>query len=298
LISGIVSDIRAEAQKKYLDFSVKTDPLLPVVLRGDSAKIREILLNLLTNAVKYTQKGCVKFTVARENDDKPEMCTLVFTVEDTGIGIKDEDKARLFQDFTRLDIDKNHNIPGTGLGLAIASSYSRAMGGSIRLESVYGKGSRFTFTLEQQVVHNAAPGNAPPSGSGNVNLEGVRVLVVDDVSTNLKVATGMVKALKATTEGASSADEALRKIVSGAKTQGGACPYDIILMDHMMPGKDGIEALSEIRAAGFTKVPVIALTANAISGMKEMFLASGFNDYLSKPINFAALQNVLRKWAR
>ncbi|MDR0910231.1 MAG: response regulator [Spirochaetaceae bacterium] len=304
LLNNTGDIIRNRADEKSLAFNIRADSTLPAKLRGDSNKIMQILLNILGNAVKYTEKGHVFMQVSGKmtgNDSSvaPQIM-LQFKVEDTGIGIKAEDMNNLFKDFTRLDIEKNKNVAGTGLGLVIASSFAQAMGGSIGVESVYGKGTSFTIKLIQTVTDESPIGSVVIGRGGrraenydeladtHLSAPDAFVLVVDDVETNIKVAKGMIEVFDIHTDTASSANEAIQKVQQKS--------YDLVFMDQMMPEKDGIEATEEIRAMGFTHIPIIALTANAIEGTKDLLLSKGFNDYISKPIDFARLNAVLTKW--
>ncbi|MDR0910229.1 MAG: response regulator [Spirochaetaceae bacterium] len=413
LINDIVSSVRSQITEKSLVFVVDVQPDLPCKLIGDVVRVRQIVSNLLSNAVKYTNKGHISLAVFDSAvDDRVE---LEFVVADTGIGIKDEDRKKLFKEFTRLDAVKNQGVTGTGLGLAIANRLAQAMDGGINVESVYGKGSVFTATIMQKVadarpagmvaepekyhvliasknrirldsatpclsqmhipfklagtkaaiedalqtsskankpfthvflsrslydenieiISRLAPhaeltvivdhGDIMPRGIKTVErplysipvaniLNGVinpglyggdeekigisftapsaRVLIVDDITTNLRVAVGFVSAYGIEIDTASSGEAAVSKILHSAED---GKPFDLILMDHMMPGMDGIEATGKIREFNKT-VPIIALTANAMAGMKEMFLKKGFNDYLSKPINLSQLNQIMEQW--
>jgi signal transduction histidine kinase/ActR/RegA family two-component response regulator len=289
LIDEIGEAVKAIISSTNLQFIVELDARIPESLKGDALRIKQILLNLLGNSLKYTQHGFVKLSasLASPAGEAPVLC---FKVIDSGIGIRVEDQARLFQDFTRVDIEKNRSIPGTGLGLAICASYCKAMGGTISVESVYGHGSVFIIELPQEAADSPFPG--PAEGNKlepSFSAPKARILIVDDMRTNLKVAEAMVGLFKAQIDTVRSGNEALEKIRTSP-------PYDLILLDHMMPEKDGIETAREIRALGLKDLPIIALTANAVSGMREMFIESGFNGYLSKPIVFKELESVLSAW--
>jgi signal transduction histidine kinase/CheY-like chemotaxis protein len=297
LLSSVLYDtvtiIRVKLAEKPLRFSVKIRGKIPDKLEGDAVRVRQVLLNLLSNALKYTHRGSITLGVAGEV--RGETVRLVFVVRDTGIGIRPEDIGRLFGKFSQVDTHKNRGIEGTGLGLAISRSLCRAMGGDITVESEYGAGSVFTASFTQKIL-DPAPLNAafaaprPVVGEKTGALftaPGARVLVVDDISANLEVAAGLLSPYRMRVEVSTSGTQA----VASAKERA----YDIIFMDHMMPGMDGIEAASAIRAFNKT-VPIIALTANAVSGMKELFLEKGFNDFLSKPIEIAKLDALVAKW--
>ncbi|MDR1936112.1 MAG: response regulator, partial [Candidatus Accumulibacter sp.] len=298
LFSDLLSVVRAYIGEKHLQLTVEIAPDIPAGLVGDQARIRQILLNMLSNAVKYTPQGGVRFCAAcrsREGD----AATLEFQVEDSGVGIREEDLPYLFNDFVRLDESANRHIAGTGLGLSIARSLSRGMGGDIVVKSVYGKGSTFTITLVQQ-VEDWTPIGAMESWQGQSEEEeeeeerfiapACRVLIVDDVSFNLVVAKGLLALFQLDITTCQSGQEAIEL------TQ--RQHFDLIFMDHMMPEMDGIEATKRLRGmAGWqATAPIVALTANAVAGMKELFLKNGFDDFLSKPIEIAQLYEIMDKW--
>ncbi|MDR2434219.1 MAG: response regulator [Treponema sp.] len=409
LVNDVINIIRIRLGEKPLRFTTMIDGKLPAKLFGDETRVRQILLNLLTNAVKYTNKGSITFSVRGKEAETPQGFTLCFEVKDTGIGIKAEDMDKLFGNFMQFDSKRNRGVEGTGLGLAISRNLCRLMGGSLTAESVYGEGSVFTaeipqrvldgrpfapvedaehknclifegrksfalsitYTLERLGVANTLAGSkdelirelksggyqfvfiawpiaeeiqaALKENAGEVTvavmaeygkkiplgcrelymptqpvmvaniLNGkntdfgfqdtefldiqftapeARILVVDDIASNIDVVSGLLAPYKMIIDKAGGGAESIET----AKKQ----RYDLILMDHMMPGMDGIEATALIRAweesQGREKVPVIALTANAITGMKEMFLEKGFNDYLSKPIEIAKLDEAMARW--
>jgi signal transduction histidine kinase/AmiR/NasT family two-component response regulator/HPt (histidine-containing phosphotransfer) domain-containing protein len=407
LINDVITIIRMRLREKPVYFAVNLDSAIPQKLYGDVVRIRQILLNLLSNAAKYTQKGHVLFTVdPAERGDKS--LTLRFKISDTGVGIRREDLGRLFDNFSRLDFRANRDVEGTGLGLAISRSLCQAMGGDITVESEYGEGSTFTAYIPQEIRDNRPfAGVADPAGkkvlvyetrevygasivysvenlgipcrlvaeagdfaealesdrfdfvftpsflfgeawreikkrgigaalvllaeygeavteqqscfiampahtmsianilNGVEDLQGysednpgfrftapdARVLIVDDIKTNLDVAEGLLSPYAMQVDSCLSGREALR--LAGKNT------YDLVLMDHMMPGMDGIETVREIRSLPgeyFQKLPIVVLTANAIAGMRDMFLNSGFNDYISKPIDITKLDEVIAQW--
>ncbi|MDR1424510.1 MAG: response regulator [Azoarcus sp.] len=411
LLHDVITIIKMRLAEKPVRFSVHVDSRLPAVLIGDELRIRQVLLNLLSNAAKYTRKGHVCLEIGGESLEAGTI-KIRCTVRDTGIGIKKEDLARLFSDFVQVDTVRNKGIEGSGLGLVITRNLLRLMGGDIEVESLYGEGSVFTATFLQSyseyhrfaevhepetksvliyeqhrryvdfvqatvenlgvyckrvrsheefiaeldardygfifvprnlmaevigeakqrhpgatpVLFDAEPGEHMPMpfvralimptyapsvanilngladnrhyAQNNENhirfiLPKARVLVVDDLATNLRVAQGLMAAYEMKIDCATSGLEALDKI--------SRVRYDAVFMDHMMPDMDGVETTAAIRAMGaeddyYTRVPIIALTANAISGMREMFLASGFNDFLSKPIEIAKLDDILERW--
>jgi CheY-like chemotaxis protein len=425
LINDVVSIIGMRLGEKPISFVTKIDGSLPGLLVGDEARVRQILLNLLTNAVKYTKEGSIVFSIYRKEADNPASAgeggnegriLLAFEVADTGMGIKQEDMGQLFGNFVQFDKSQNKNVEGTGLGLAISRNLCILMGGDIAVESVYGEGSVFT-ALIPQLVGDGAPmapvdnpetktvliyenrplygeslvytleklgvscvvadgpddlavrlaggplpqfvfcaptladeargalqnrrSGTPPSEEPALTLvaeygqelrqdlpaifmplqpvavanilnrqesgmvyqdsenPGVRftapdarALIVDDIEINLDVVEGLLSPYNIAIDRASGGAEAARLAQQNR--------YDLVLMDHMMPDMDGIEATAAIRAweeAQHEKaVPIIALTANAISGMKELFLEKGFNDYISKPIEIAKLEEIMSRW--
>jgi CheY-like chemotaxis protein len=262
--------------------------------------VRQIALNLLSNAVKYTHAGTVTFNVRKEYLPEDRI-NLIIEVADTGIGIKQEDLSKLFEEFTRLDTVKNRNTEGTGLGLVISRNLCRLMGGDITAESKYGEGSVFTAIISQTVT-DASPFTIneqrlnEASFSFRFVTRDARILVVDDLPTNLTVARGLLAPYQMEIDTALSGEDAVNLV----KKQ----HYDLVLMDHMMPGMDGVEAVELIRrwekeqgeASGRIPVSIVALTANAVSGMREMFLTKGFDDFLSKPIDVFKLDGIIAEW--
>jgi CheY-like chemotaxis protein/anti-sigma regulatory factor (Ser/Thr protein kinase) len=275
-------------------------------LFGDEKRVRQILNNLLSNAFKYTQAGTVWLWIRWIPGNREGRVT--FTVRDTGQGIKREDMGKLFAQYGQLNARANRNIEGTGLGLSITKNLVELMAGTIEVESEFGKGSTFTVTIRQEVKNPAPLGKKiadslkkfhfaehrleREKNRSRKQYPGGRVLVVDDVETNLYVARGLLQPYGMVVDCVKSGQEAITAIFSDTR-------YDIIFMDHMMPGMDGIEAAHIIRErhSEYTdSLPIIALTANAIVGMKEMFLENGFNDYLSKPIVWSKLDDILSRW--
>ena len=300
LINDINNMIQFKAQDKGLLFNVEVDPSLPDELSGDEVRVRQILTNLLNNAVKYTDKGSVILKLrGKKQDEKTLILTIV--VWDTGIGIKPEDKEQLFTKFERLEMERNSTVEGTGLGLAITHNLIGLMGGNIEVESEYGKGSIFTVNIPQKIVSEStlgdlqtrlkdnAPGNKPYKES--FRAPDATILVVDDTRINLTVAVNLLKNTKMKIDTATSGEEAVNM---ASKTR-----YDVIFMDQRMPGMNGTEAFHKIRETenGASKdVPVICLTADAIIGAKERYLSEGFSDYLTKPIDSFALEKILMKY--
>ena len=297
LINDLVNMISDRAEKKGLVLDLEIDENLPRGLFGDDVRLKQVIINLLTNAVKYTKQGAVTLTMKR-GELKDDKCSLYVSVKDTGIGIKEEDKERMFQSFQRLDERRNRNIEGTGLGMPIVQGILNMMGSSIDVRSEYGVGSEFSFSVEQGLV-DATPIGEYHTHHVEAQEEAKReslhvlkadILVVDDNEMNLKVAKGLLKRINVAPDLAGGGREAVEMI--------GNKHYDIVLMDHMMPVMDGIEALKLIKERNLIddSTKVIALTANAIAGAKEMYLAEGFNDYLSKPIVPEMLDDMIAKY--
>ena len=273
---------------KPIDFKTVIASDIPPVLKGDTGKLKQIILNLLTNAVKYTDKGFIKYRVECINDFKNNQTKLIITVTDTGHGIKKEDIDRLFKKFERLEEDRNTSIEGTGLGLAITEGLAELMGGKITVISDYGKGSTFKFVVIQEIVNVEVKEESSNITSSDYNtFEGKKALIVDDSKLNLKVAENVLKNFLVTTESVTSGLECL-SCVNSKK-------YDIIFMDIMMPNMSGVEVLRKLRENG-VNTPVIALTADAIEGQEEKYMSEGFDGYISKPINKEKLSYVLNKY--
>lgn len=273
---------------KPIDFKTVIASDIPPVLKGDTGKLKQIILNLLTNAVKYTDKGFIKYRVECINDFKNNQTKLIITVTDTGRGIKKEDIDRLFKKFERLEEDRNTSIEGTGLGLAITEGLAELMGGKITVISDYGKGSTFKFVVIQDIVNVEIKEKSSNTISFDYNtFEGKKALIVDDSKLNLKVAENVLKNFLVTTESVTSGLECL-SCVNSKK-------YDIIFMDIMMPNMNGVEVLRKLRENG-VNTPVIALTADAIEGQEEKYMSEGFDGYISKPINKEKLNYVLNKY--
>jgi signal transduction histidine kinase/CheY-like chemotaxis protein len=297
LLNDTLAIIRVRMAETPLELIADIPPDIPGSLFGDAGRVRQILLNLLSNAVKYTKRGFIKFSVSGKQVAQ-DTIRLTFTVQDSGIGIKDEDIAKLFGEFMRIGESRNTGIEGTGLGLAIAQSLCRAMGGEIAVQSEYGKGSIFTATLVQTVADWKPIGDMTDISVGQEEAQCVSfiapeadVLVVDDFSSNLLVAEGLLMPYRMRVFTCLNGCEAVELVRER--------PFDLVLMDHMMPEMDGVEATHAIRNMSDERcrtLPIIALTANAVSGMREMFLENGFNDFLSKPIETAKLDAVLKKW--
>jgi len=299
MIHNIESMMAVRVKEQKLELLIEVKEELPTELRGDEMRIRQILINLLNNAVKFTDEGYVKLRVWGEG--QAEHFRLYASVEDSGCGIREENLAGLFNSYERVDLVRNRTIEGTGLGLAICKKLVENMGGVISVKSQYGKGSTFTFYVAQEVIDSEPIGLWEKTGIQKKREEArirfrapeAKILVVDDTKINLKVATGLLRTLEIRADTASSGKECLEKIKENR--------YDIIFMDHMMPEMDGIEVTKRIRETEgdyYKNVPVIALTANAVNGAKEMFLASGFQDFVSKPIDMDELCNCIKTYAR
>lgn len=304
--------MRMRASEKGLALKFTNNPTVPAKFYGDEVRIRQIINNVLSNGVKYTNQGSVSLSIDYEeipqnqenskgDDANPvDKIMLVIKVTDTGIGIKPEDKAKLFETFSRLEQTRNRNIEGSGLGLRITKQLVGMMNGSIDVDSVYGEGTTFTVKVEQQVADRT------PMGMYGKKLEersvtvsskkelfkapGKKVLVVDDVKMNILVFKGLLKGTEIEIDTATSGKECLDKVT--------VKKYDIIFMDHLMPEMDGIETyhkMLEMDECVNKKTPVVVLTANAIVGAKEMYLSEGFFDYLSKPVEQSTLLNMLEE---
>jgi CheY-like chemotaxis protein len=299
LLNDVINIIRMRLSEKDVQFVTNIDGTLPCKLEGDGTRVRQVLLNILSNAVKYTFEGCVTFSARGEKRGDGGIL-MTFEVEDTGIGIKEENLGRLFGDFIRFDHDTDKNIEGTGLGLAITKRLCLAMGGDVSASSVFGEGSVFTAAIPQKIKDGRTLGEI---GERIYDVDETRdarisftaptacILVVDDIETNLKVVEGLLAPYEMKVRACGSGVEAIRMAQESI--------YDVIFMDHMMPEMNGIETTAAIRAIEgeyFKTVPIIALTANAVSGMREIFLQSGFNDFLSKPIEISKLNEIIERW--
>lgn len=279
---------RARIGEKGLELNVNIDPTLPRVLYGDNVRLKQVILNILTNAVKYTKEGHIDFTVSSVVKD--DMCRLIVSVEDTGIGIKQENINKLFSKFERLDVEKQMTIEGTGLGLAITKKLVDLMGGTIVAQSVYGQGSKFTVSIDQKII-SVKPIEKPKPllESKIIDVSGAKALIVDDNELNIKVASTLLKKYNFTIDSCTNGQDCIKKLLEDDS-------YDIIFLDDMMPRMSGREVIKKLRQAEDFNIPTIALTANAIEGMKEEYLACGFDDYLSKPIEKVELERVIKTY--
>lgn len=298
LIREVYHLLKMRFDAKGLAFEVSVNSDIPDNLYGDEVRIRQILVNILTNALKYTDSGSVKLDVSYEktNDDS---ITLIFTSTDTGIGIKEENLSHLFESFKRIDMKHNRKREGTGLGLSITKSFIDMMEGHIDVTSEYGKGSVFTIKIPQLVNSEETIGEFEVSSApvkkkkyvATFKAPNARILVVDDVMMNLIVFKGLLKQTQITIDTVTSGSDCLEKIKR--------TPYDIIFLDHMMPEMDGIETLKYMK---FNKehvnqdTPVIMLTANAIIGAKDEYLKAGFNNYISKPVKSSELEAMIKSY--
>lgn len=299
LLKDVYHIIDIQAKKKGLLFQMNTDPRIPCELYGDKTRVRGILINLLSNAVKYTEKGSVVFGIRLLGMDKKD-AQLEFSVTDTGIGLKESAMEHLFDSFARFDSERNTNVEGSGLGLSIVNGYVNLMGGTITVDSIYGRGTTFTVNINQGVV-DETPINLTESihqNSDTLNVESMKikdthVLVTDDNQINLKVIKNTLEYYGLTVDTASNGEEALNLCGQNA--------YDLVFMDQMMPKMDGIETMKRIRelsghyTAG-SAGKIVVLTANAIEGVKAELLNRGFDDYLSKPVNYRELERVLKRF--
>ena len=292
LLRSIISMIRVKSTEKELTFDVVVDEIIPIRLYGDDGKIKQIVLNLLTNAVKYTEKGGFILSVAlteREN----ETAGIAFSVKDTGIGVKAEDMDKLFTAYERLDEQKNSGIQGTGLGLDISRRFAEMMGGSLTCTSVYGQGSDFVLAVKQKIIDETPVGLFVEHDDSTAKgpyvpkfiAPDADVLVVDDNPMNLAVIKGLLKATKIFVTTANSGEDCLEKM----KTT----KFNVVLLDHMMPGMDGVETVGKIRETD-KDIPVYALTANSSVG-EEFYKSKGFTGYLAKPIETEQLEKTIMK---
>jgi len=302
LLSDVISIIRFRLREKNILFEIKVNPGIPKELIGDEIRVRQILINLLNNAVKFTNKGMITLEMDWEQISD-SVGLMVIKVTDTGIGISKENMDKLFTAFGQLDTKKNRNVEGTGLGLAICKELADLMNGSITVSSKLREGSCFTVHIQQKVYDDTPCDFKPDSDefyNGNDDSFEVpfiapkaRVLIVDDNKVNRQVAKELMKLFGFEANLAESGQEAIDKVDNNL------VDYDLIFMDHMMPFMDGVEATACIRNLEGEypkKVPIVALTANAIKGIEKTFLDAGMNDYLSKPIRIEELAEILKKW--
>ena len=309
-LDGMLSDIsriiNARLYGKEVKFVIEGSENVPTSYFGDSLRIKQILLNLLGNAVKFTKEGEIRLKISA-TPGKEEVVVLHFDVSDTGIGIRKEDQAKLFSEFTQVDSRKNRKIQGTGLGLSIAKNFAKMMHGDVTLESEYGKGSTFHVTIDQKVVDETpfdfdAFLQTAVSAGASVSADGksineftcpeARILIVDDNLVNLKVAKGIIGSYGGQIELSESGIDAIKRLQNGEH-------YDILFIDHMMPEMDGVETVIRIRSMNSDyarNVPIVALTANVAGEDKSLFVDAGMNDLLSKPIDTHSLAKIMRTY--
>ena len=297
LIDDLVNMISEKARKKGLQFKTEIDSTLPRSLYGDDVRLRQIVTNILTNAVKYTHEGSVTLNMSGKTIDA-DTFELHVKISDTGIGIRAEDMDKLFQSFQRIDEERNRNIEGTGLGIAIVQKLLSMMDSKLEVASVYGKGSEFSFKLTQKIIDKNPIGDYEARHVKNpdktsdkkyLTAAGAKVLAVDDNDMNLKVISGLLKRNKIFPDLAESGQQGIELVKKNF--------YHVIFMDNMMPVMSGVETLKKMRAENILsdKTKVIMLTASAIAGMRETYLREGFDDYLSKPIEVSELEKILEK---
>ncbi len=298
LIDDLYVTVVQRAESKGLVLSLDISPTLPRVMYGDDVRISQIIMNLLTNAVKYTEKGTVTLTI-REERVQGDSIMLYVSVRDTGIGIKEEDIGKLSVSFERIEESRNRNIEGTGLGISIVTSLLDLMGSKLRVDSTYGEGSDFYFTLEQKIIDRTPIGDIDKafnekaesrSTEDLICAPAAKVLVVDDNEMNLKVAGNLLKLCRIKPDFADSGYDAIDIMEEK--------DFDVVFLDHMMPKMDGIETLRHLKHRGLIPehTTMIALTADAVIGAREKYLEAGFDDYLSKPIDLNRLVGKLREY--
>jgi CheY-like chemotaxis protein/HPt (histidine-containing phosphotransfer) domain-containing protein len=285
LIDNVASMFSYVAKRKGISFRVENDQKMPRYLYGDDVKLRQVLINVLGNAIKFTAKGYVSLRITTSLKNK----MLWFEIQDSGLGVRKEDIPAMFNAFEQVKNERNRNIVGTGLGLPISKAFVEMMGGSITLESEYGEGCVFNIIIPMEEGDESKVNREITSHKAQaISAPDAKVLVVDDNDFNLKVAEGLLELFDINADLAMSGDEAIDKVLNNE--------YDLVFMDHMMPEMDGLETTAEIRKVIHKQLPIIALTANAVQGSKEMFLEHGMDDFLAKPIEIPALARILSEW--
>lgn len=297
MINDLMNMLTPRARAKNLELNLIVDPTIPNSLYGDEIRIKQCIMNMLTNGIKYTNEGSVTFKVGWDSISEKSIL-LKIEVTDTGIGIKEEDIPKLFTAFRRIDEPQHRTVEGTGLGMSIVMGLLEKMGSTLYVKSEYGKGSRFWFNLQQEVTSPLPIGNfqariatlnEPHSKyKESFHAPDARILVIDDMKINLNVIQGLLKRTQMKIDSVLSGEEALEMVKKNV--------YDVILIDHRMPGMDGIEtlhAMQKLPDNASWNAPCIALTANAIAGAKELYLQEGFVDYLSKPVDYLKLESLL-----
>lgn len=296
IIKDVVNMISFKSNIKELEFKVIVDEKIPMKLIGDDIRLKQILVNLLNNAVKYTNKGTITFEVTQKPSVKENFVEIFFSVKDTGIGIKEEDMEKLCAPFERIEEKRNRNIEGTGLGMSITKQLLDLLGSKLQVSSIYGEGSEFSFVLSQKIA------DAKPMGRLEEHKESItntyqplfaapeaKILLVDDNELNRRVFTGLLKETKIQIDEAGGGKECLDMVT---KTS-----YDIIFLDHMMPEPDGLETfriMKEMKDYPCKNTPVVILTANAVVGAKEKYMHEGFNAFLEKPIDYVKLEKLIK----
>ncbi|MBR7078957.1 MAG: response regulator [Treponema sp.] len=298
MITDLVNMVSQKARQKQLELIINVDETMPHLLFGDELRIKQCMLNILNNAVKYTEKGSITLSIGYERIDSGQIY-LEASVKDTGIGIKPEDLSRMFNEFERVDEIRNRTIEGSGLGLSITQMLLNKMGSKLKVQSTYGEGSTFSFSVKQQVTWWEKIGNFTERYNSIIHSEvaykesfhapNAHILVVDDTRMNLVVMEGLLKQTQIKVDSILSAREMLEKVKE--------THYDVIFIDHRMPGMSGVEALHAMKEMPDSKckdVPCIALTANVVSGAREYYIKEGFSDYISKPVNSVQLEKMLK----
>jgi CheY-like chemotaxis protein/HPt (histidine-containing phosphotransfer) domain-containing protein len=300
LIIGLDTMFITRAQEKDLFFSMEIDEKLPVKPIGDMQKLRQVMTNILSNAVKYTKEGSVKLIVRLLSMDNDSF-TMEVAVEDTGIGIKAEEMDKLYSAFDRLDLERTKNIEGSGLGLAITRKLLELMGSEIKVQSTYGEGSCFSFSIRQGISDKTPIGNFEKDyikeernlrkRAASFTASDARILIVDDTPMNLKVICGLLKGNQMNIDTAESGEKCISLF--------GDNDYDLVFLDQRMPVMDGVETLASLKKTypeAAAKTPVICLTANVLSGGKDRMLKAGFTDYLTKPVTLNEMEQMLLKY--
>ena len=302
MLNDLINMIRPRLEHKGLELIVDIDKTIPQSLYGDDVRIKQVITNILTNAVKYTEKGSITFKMEYKGMGSDENSIMLHVaVKDTGIGIKKEDINKLFVEFERIEEKRNRNIEGTGLGMAITKTLLELMNSSLKVESTYGEGSEFSFDIVQEVRDWTPIGNYESAYRNSIAHEKIhygsftapdaRILVVDDTPMNLLVFTSLLEPTKIVIDTADNGDDGIKNAL-GMK-------YDLIFFDHMMPHKDGIETLKELKSYEGNinwSTPIVCLTANAITGAREQYIEAGFDDYLTKPIDSRKLEEMIVKY--
>ena len=298
MVNTLITSSSTRAKSKGLNFKVNIDENLPMTLLGDDVRLGQIIANLLTNAVKYTEAGEVGLSMVEKGRDDSAV-EIEVTVKDTGKGIPEDEIENLYVSFKRIDEEHNRNIEGTGLGIPIVIELLHLMGSELEVKSTYGVGSAFSFVIKQGIVNNEPIGDYKKRIKRSYrrrnkytfpSMPKAEILVVDDYEMNLMVAKNLMKVYDFVPDVVQSGREAI--------TRAEEKEYDVIFMDHMMPDLDGLQTLDILKEHGYlgSRTKVIALTANAIAGAKEYYISKGFDDYLTKPIDAEALEDMLLKY--